>query len=398
MSLGTLERVGLIARRSSGARATPGRSSRTTGAARASGSALGAEAGRVRRPALARRRRSIPDHDGAADAVLPPREGGRTDHRVGVHALGSRRIADRSTASPTPLRVASLFEDGATIVLQGLHRWSEPVTRFCRDLELALGHPCQVNAYITPAGAQGLDLHEDAHDVFVLQAFGRKRWELHAAPREGPRAPLDVEVAAGDTIYLPAGTPHAARAQDERLGPSHGRRPRGAMARRAHERRRPPAEELDAPVPAGWLDDPDGFARELHERLAALAGALGEVDVGTVAGERRERFLSTRAQLARGTIAERTRPSGGRRLRRRPPARLRLRAVHDAGGSRGPPRRPAPRDAGVGRAGDAADRPARGRRCARRAGSHTPLPDPASRAVLVRRLVREGLLTIRDGR
>ena len=26
------------------------------------------------------------------------------------------------------------------------------------------------------------------------------------------------------------------------------------------------------------------------------------------------------------------------------------------------------------------------------------LPDPASRAVLVRRLVREGLLTIRDGR
>jgi len=26
------------------------------------------------------------------------------------------------------------------------------------------------------------------------------------------------------------------------------------------------------------------------------------------------------------------------------------------------------------------------------------LPDPASRAVLVRRLIREGLLTIRDGR
>ena len=81
-----------------------------------------------------------------------------------------------------PARVASLFEQGATIVLQGMHRWSEPLTRFCRDLELDLGFPCQVNAYITPAGAQGLALHADPHDVFVLQAFGRKRWEVHAAP------------------------------------------------------------------------------------------------------------------------------------------------------------------------------------------------------------------------
>ena len=94
---------------------------------------------------------------------------------------GSREV----TGIANPARVAALFEDGATIVLQGLHRWSDPVARFCRDLELELGHPCQVNAYITPPGAQGLDLHEDAHDVFVLQAFGRKRWEVHAAPARG---------------------------------------------------------------------------------------------------------------------------------------------------------------------------------------------------------------------
>lgn len=96
---------------------------------------------------------------------------------------GSRDVTGIANAA----RVAALFEDGATIVLQGLHRWSDPVARFCRDLELELGHPCQVNAYITPPGAQGLDLHEDAHDVFVLQAFGRKHWEVHAAPSEGAR-------------------------------------------------------------------------------------------------------------------------------------------------------------------------------------------------------------------
>ena len=59
---------------------------------------------------------------------------------------------------------------------------------------------------------------------------------------------------------------------------------------------------------AGWTDDLDGFAEELRGRLATLASALGEVDVRTEAGERRERFLSNRAQLARGTIAERSAP------------------------------------------------------------------------------------------
>jgi hypothetical protein len=207
-----------------------------------------------------------------------------------------------------PARVASLFGEGATIVLQGLHRWSEPVTRFCRGLELELGHPCQVNAYITPAGAQGLDLHTDAHDVFVLQAFGRKRWQLHGAPGEAPRDPLDVEVTPGDTIYLPAGTPHSARAQDELSGHLtvgiHVTRWRDVLAGIAGRS----ADALDGPVPAGWLEDPSAFAEGLGGRLAALAAVLGEVDVHAVTGERRERFLSTRATLARGTITERATP------------------------------------------------------------------------------------------
>ena len=182
------------------------------------------------------------------------------------------------------------------------------MARFCRDLELELGHPCQVNAYITPPGAQGLDLHEDAHDVFVLQAFGRKRWEVHAAPAEVERDPLDVEVTSGDTIYMPAGTPHAARAQDVLSGHltvgihvTPWREVLTGVVGRV-------AAGMDDPVPAGWTDDIEGFADELRERLAALASALGEVDVGTEAGERRERFLSNRAQLARGTIAERAAP------------------------------------------------------------------------------------------
>ncbi|HEX5936245.1 MAG TPA: cupin domain-containing protein [Actinomycetota bacterium] len=298
-----------------------------------------------------------------------------------------------------PARVAALFEDGATIVLQGLHRWSEPVARFCRDLELELGHPCQLNAYVTPPGAQGLELHEDAHDVFVLQAFGRKRWELHAAPREDPRDPHDVELAAGGTIYLPAGTPHAARAQDVLSGhltvgvhvTSWRDVLSGVIGR---------ITALDdAAVPAGWLDDVAGFADELRGRLAALAGALDAVDVRAVAGERRERFLSNRAQLARGTIAERTAPievDDDAVVARRAGSLCELVPHHDVlvallGDRRleMPPRL----EGAMRRVADLEE------------GSElvvrdlaADLPGAASRAVLVRRLVREGLLTIRGGR
>ena len=298
-----------------------------------------------------------------------------------------------------PARVAALFEDGATIVLQGLHRWSEPVARFCRDLELDLGHPCQVNAYITPPGAQGLDLHEDAHDVFVLQAFGRKRWEVHAAPAEAERDPIDVEVTSGDTIYMPARTPHAARAQDVLSGHLtvgiHVTPWRevltGVVGRMT--------AEMDDPVAAGWTSDVEGFSVELRERLAALASALGDVDVRTEAGERRERFLSTRAQLARGTIAERAGPvvvDDGSVVARRPGSVCELSM------------RP---DRLVVLLGDRLlEMPGwleQGMRQIARLDEDDELavrdlalhvPDRGSRAVLVRRLVREGLLTIRDGR
>ena len=308
---------------------------------------------------------------------------------------GSREVSGIAD----PARVAALFEDGATVVLQGLHRWSEPVARFCRDLELDLGHPCQVNAYITPPGAQGLDLHEDAHDVFVLQAFGRKHWEVHAAPHEETRDPLQVEVTSGATIYMPTGTPHAARAQDVLSGHltvgvhvTPWREVLSGVVGRA-------LEGIEDPVAAGWTEDLGGFADELTGRLAALASALGEVDVRTEAGERRERFLSNRAQLARGTIVERSAPisvDDATVIARRPGAVCEL-AVRT--------------DRLLVLLGDRRlEMPARLERAMRRVAGlddddeltvrdlAADLPAPADRAVLVRRLIREGLLTIRGGR
>jgi bifunctional lysine-specific demethylase and histidyl-hydroxylase NO66 len=221
-----------------------------------------------------------------------------------------------------PTRVFELFRNGATIVLQGLHRYHEPVTRFCRELEVELGHPCQVNAYVTPAGAQGLELHDDPHDVFVLQAFGRKSWEVHAAPGEDGREPIRAEIAPGDCIYLPTGTPHAASTQRSLSGHltvgvhivAWREVVRAALDRIASD------PSLDDPIPAGWPADLESLARSLRDRLERAGSTLDAIDAREIVDSRLERFLSTRLPLIRGALADQAsidRISDASRLARR---------------------------------------------------------------------------------
>ncbi|MCW2835977.1 MAG: cupin [Marmoricola sp.] len=73
-------------------------------------------------------------------------------------------------------KVIDLFEGGATVVVQGMHRYWPPLTRLVAELELALGHPCQANAYLTPPASEGFSVHSDSHDVFVFQNHGSKLW------------------------------------------------------------------------------------------------------------------------------------------------------------------------------------------------------------------------------
>ena len=120
------------------------------------------------------------------------------------------------------------WERGATIVLQGLHLHRPELGAFCRSLERTLGHPAQVNAYYTPRAAQGLPVHHDTHDVFVLQVSGEKRWlvyepalelplrnQKYSAELGEPGEPVhDLALRPGDMLYLPRGWLHEALTSD----------------------------------------------------------------------------------------------------------------------------------------------------------------------------------------
>ena len=132
-------------------------------------------------------------------------------------------------------RVAGLFADGTTVVLQALHRTWPAVLDLARGLTDELGHPVQANAYITPPSSQGFSAHYDVHDVFVLQLAGRKHWKIHAPVHPDPlrdqpwndhatavaararddEPVIDTVLEPGDAMYLPRGWLHSAVALGE---------------------------------------------------------------------------------------------------------------------------------------------------------------------------------------
>lgn len=121
------------------------------------------------------------------------------------------------------------YRSGATVNLMFLNdRWPA-LTALCRTLASQLSASIHGNVYLTPPGSQGLTPHHDTHDVFVCQLYGTKNWTLHptqtqlplqnqgyALPAEGAGAPTqDFVLRPGDLAYLPRGTVHAAKANEE---------------------------------------------------------------------------------------------------------------------------------------------------------------------------------------
>jgi lysine-specific demethylase/histidyl-hydroxylase NO66 len=211
-----------------------------------------------------------------------------------------------------PRKALALFAEGATIVFQGLHRYHPPLTDLVARLELELGHPCQANAYLTPPGSRGFAVHSDSHDVFVFQTHGTKQWEVHHPRGERPcdhgtHEPDcrvdDVLLRPGLAMYLPTGTPHAARAQDDAsLHVTIGINQltwRGLVRRTVGRL----LDEVDEQhLPAGWVGHGDDLAPALVDRLQALALALADVDPTEAVDRETQHFLTSRNSRLRGGL------------------------------------------------------------------------------------------------
>lgn len=234
--------------------------------------------------------------------------------------IGSRTVTDLMDVG----RVYDHFADGATIVLQGLHRYWPPVTELCRDLERALTHPVQANAYITPPVAQGLRVHADSHDVFALQTHGRKQWVVYEGDQQpGPEgahattvrasglrahgAPsLDVELQPGDCLYLPNGVLHAARTVDSAsihltLGVPTvtWATVLGRVLEQAVE-----DPSLREPLPVGFAKNPRALAEEAARRLEDVADRVRGADAGDVVEAAARRFWTGRVPALKGQLQQ----------------------------------------------------------------------------------------------
>ena len=168
----------------------------------------------------------------------------------------------------------------------------------------------QANAYFTPRSAQGLAVHHDTHDVFVLQVAGQKHWRVYEPVVElplqdqryskalhgDPGPPVEDRVlGAGDTMYLPRGWLHDALTTDsESLHLTIGVKV---------------YTWLDAVKAAlGDCEDDLGFRRsvppdgELWDDLLSVLSA--RLSPGDVARRKRERFLGSRRPVRDGQLSQ----------------------------------------------------------------------------------------------
>ncbi len=201
-----------------------------------------------------------------------------------------------------PQRAVAAYEAGATLYQTLLQ--APALRRWCRFLDGALGVPpgtTVANAFASPAG-RGHDWHWDAQELFIVVMRGCKRWRW-APPRlswpacngaptlaasERLRAQLggpvvdppqqwsELELVAGDVVFMPRGTWH--QVHNERPSMHLALQvstptPRDALARALEHD--PSLVDLRWRGPLVGLAEPDGF-QAATDRMAALLRRLAE--------------------------------------------------------------------------------------------------------------------------
>ena len=123
-------------------------------------------------------------------------------------------------------KLFSFLDQGASLVSNSIDKSFGPIGLYCRALEKELSVKVWANLYVSPPKSRGFGIHQDTHDVIVIQLAGKKNWHIY--PREenhGPRKPgpedvpeAEFQLKENELLYLPKNYPHMAFAADD--GPS----------------------------------------------------------------------------------------------------------------------------------------------------------------------------------
>lgn len=147
------------------------------------------------------------------------------------HAGQSIPVADYTDGDSLIVssRVQERYQAGSTIVISHAHRLVANLMTLCRSIEKSMMMRCQTNVYLSPAGNQGFNPHYDTHDVFILQVSGKKTFNFYSSSASLPSSSdrfnskihtigektEEVQLGAGDTLYIPRGIVHDAVADTD---------------------------------------------------------------------------------------------------------------------------------------------------------------------------------------
>lgn len=130
---------------------------------------------------------------------------------------------------PDPHKVQELMGHGAALLLNQIETLAPGVLALVNTIQQGLGAKSSANLYISRKDRRGFDAHCDRHDVFAVQIYGTKLWNIyegqldnpieHAMFENVPQAEYDhrkgkvaeiIEMNPGDLLYLPRGKFHDA--------------------------------------------------------------------------------------------------------------------------------------------------------------------------------------------
>lgn len=221
-----------------------------------------------------------------------------------------------------PVAANRLFCEGATIIMSNLQERLPKLADFCRALEKTFSARVQTNIYMTPAHSQGFKAHYDGHDVLVLQIEGTKEWRIYDTPVALPlqdqgfdphNVPIGEEtdrfvLEPGDMVYVPRGLTHDAISTDQTsLHITTGLMTRSwadllteAVRMMAHD-----DVAFRKALPPGFTND--GFdASGAQTIFAALLGKIASASMEPLLNEFRNDFIDTRLPRAHGQMAQLT--------------------------------------------------------------------------------------------